>query len=264
MRFRSETRWDYARQAITAVVALAHFALPQIGFARRIGGTSAIMDASESPAVPPPWTFAIWGVIFAWTLLFALWQALPGNAKSSFLRAVGPWAAASLTLSALWSLCAMFAPFWTTLAAMSALYVSLAITCAAMRKRPESAMEAARWLGRRPFELFFGWIALALPANAAAVMREYGLTVFADNPQLDVFVLFALAALTVYAGLAVTRGAAFFAFAAAWGAGALLFDNSWANWRPEPAAASAALLLFLLAAERWIASRRAGGFARRR
>ena len=262
MRFRSATRADYIRQSFIVLAALLHFALPQIPIVFGIGRDIGNSAGAQADAVPPGWAFSIWGVIFAWTLLFALWQAMPGKAKSSFLRACGWLAFASMALSAGWSIAAIFGPLWSTLPVMMALYACLALTAFTMRRRLENTVPAARWLAIYPFQLFFGWITLALPANLASIFVDYDLRPFDATADIQTLFVFAVAALLAYIGLRVTRAAPFYALAIAWGAGALLFDHAWVHWRPLPAMGSAALVLFLIAAERWISLSRRGGFER--
>jgi len=244
---------DHARQAANAVAALAAFALPQVPRALDVGREIGANPGSEADAVPPGWAFAIWGLIYAWTLLYAFWQALPGKGHSTYLRAVGWFTALAFALTALWALAAIFAPYWTTLPVMVALWASLAVLAVRLRARPESDTEAARWLAIYPFQLFFGWITLALMANLAAVRLQYGIDPLGAPDDVYTLVVMAVGGALALAGLVLTAGGAAYAMAVAWGAAALLFQHAWAEWDPVPAAGAATLFLFLLAAERWVA-----------
>jgi len=246
---------DRVRQTVNVTAALANFALPQIPLVFGVGKEIGQNPGSDANAVPPGWAFSIWGLIFAWTILFAFWQALPGKGRSSYLRSEGWGTALAMGLAALWSVLSMFAPFWTTLPVMAALYVTLAWLALSLRSRPESDTEAVRWLAIYPFQLFFGWITLALMANLAAVRLEYGINPIGGTEDTYTLIIMAFGGVLALIGLNLTRGAAAYALPVAWGVGALLLQHAWADWNPAPAAGSATLFLFLLAAERWVALR---------
>lgn len=246
------TPLDHFRQSVTVIAALGNFTLPQIPFIFDVGKQIGTNPGASADAVPPGWAFVIWGPIFAWTILFAIWQALPGKGRSSFLRHIGWPAALTLALSCLWSALAVFAPDWTTLPVMIALFAAHAFLARVLLNRPESDVEAARWLAIYPFQFFFGWITLALMANLASVRLQYGLDPLGVADHVYTLVIMVAGAALVVTGLILTRAAVFYMLAVGWGIVALLFLHAWADWNPVPAAGSAGLLLILLAVERWV------------
>lgn len=94
------------------------FMLPVLAIAQATGYFSQLTGlgvtiaersaANDTAAVPAGYAFAIWGVIFAWSLLFALWQALPVQRDNHAARALRAPAAAAWTANTIWELNAQF------------------------------------------------------------------------------------------------------------------------------------------------------------
>jgi hypothetical protein len=82
---------DVARQAATVLAVLF-----QIG-GGALAGTSVGQVSAENPTlvVPTAYAFTVWGPIFALSLVYTVYQALPGGRQNPLLRRVGWFAAAA-------------------------------------------------------------------------------------------------------------------------------------------------------------------------
>src|SRR4028119_952565 len=62
-----------------------------------------ISDRTNTLITPADGTFAIWSIIFAWTLVFSVHQALPSQRENPLYRRIGWWAALNGVAGGLWS-----------------------------------------------------------------------------------------------------------------------------------------------------------------
>ena len=60
-------------------------------------------EGPRSLVEPALYAFTIWGLIFALSLAYAAYQALPSNRHNPLLRRVGPFTAAAFFCTGLWS-----------------------------------------------------------------------------------------------------------------------------------------------------------------
>jgi pimeloyl-ACP methyl ester carboxylesterase len=138
------------------------------GWPDTISTRSAALD---TPVVPVPPTFAIWGLIFLSCGAFAVWQALPANWGDPLLREVGWIALALFAGNVLWE---AWVPRrgldWTSVAIVVgeltlALWLLFAVTAAGL-----SGWEW--WLVAFPFGLFAGWVSAATFVNLSSTMMR--------------------------------------------------------------------------------------------
>lgn len=67
-----------------------------------------------TPLVPAGYTFAVWGVIYAGSLAYAVYQALPRHREDELLRRSGPFTAAAFLGTSLWLIAAQRGWSWST------------------------------------------------------------------------------------------------------------------------------------------------------
>lgn len=92
------TRTDVARQAVVLTAAVAQTALPMVW--------RPSFDRDEQPPnvmQPADWTFAVWGPIFATSIVHGLDQARPTRSEDPALRATGWSLAAAYACTAAWA-----------------------------------------------------------------------------------------------------------------------------------------------------------------
>lgn len=126
-----------------------------------------------TPAGP---TFAIWGVIYVWQLVFTVAQMFPAYRASGVVQSgVGWWWAAACAAQCLWAFCFAFDCVRLSLAAMCGICAALHLLlghCAAPGGRPANAAE--QWLVVAPFSIHAGWIVAATIVNYNVVLVRVG------------------------------------------------------------------------------------------
>lgn len=121
----------------------------------------ATLLAPASPA------FAIWTLIYAGLVGFAIYQALPAQRDNSRAQSVGWLVLASLALNAVWIAVVQASWLWASVAVLAAIVVTLAAAAARLaRSRPRAWPE--RLLVDAPVGLYLGWACVATIANVAA------------------------------------------------------------------------------------------------
>ncbi len=152
---------DLARQAANVVGAVSQFAVPTLTF--RGDAITRLDEANPSLVVPGDYAFTIWTLIFALSLAYAVYQALPANRESLLLRRVGPFTAGAFLLNALWCALVPAGQFFASLVVLAGILVFLALAFAGLVRttRERRLGTAERWLVALPLGPFFGWITAA-------------------------------------------------------------------------------------------------------
>ncbi|WP_207457102.1 TspO/MBR family protein [Herbiconiux sp. SYSU D00978] len=216
------TAADGIRQAAvvaSALVAVAGSAVGSGAFGgvpidEASGGALAADATVLAPAGP---AFAIWSVIYAGLVAYAVWQALPGRREDARQRRIGWLAAASLVLNAAWILSVQFDLLALSVPVIAALLaVLLRIFVLLASTRPRGVVEAVLVDGA--FGLYLGWVAIATVANVTALLVALGV----GSPELNAPVGIAVLLLAAAAGVVLAvrgRGRLTPALALCWGVG---------------------------------------------
>lgn len=211
---------------------------------------AARSEPLTTPVTPAGYAFAIWGLIYAWSLAFAVWQALPGRRRDGLLEEARGPAALLFAADAAWSL-------YVQLSAIDA--VSLAIIVAGLagglsamarlrRFRPP-LLSRPSLLARAPLALAAGWVSVAAFANLAAVMALLHLVPDQLGETGLAAILVAAAGLLAAWVTRAARASPAYPAAALWGIAAIAAANWGLPYRePVLVAAAAAACLVLLAA----------------
>ncbi|WP_233265573.1 TspO/MBR family protein [Leifsonia sp. AG29] len=173
-------------------------------------GPDATLLAPAGPA------FAIWSVIYAGLICYAVWQALPSQAARERQRRAGYWVLASLLLNAAWILSVQAGLLALSVVVIVALLVELIATFGVLRADPGASTADAVLLDGT-FGLYLGWVMVATVANIAAALQAAGFRGFGLSAHA-----WAIALLCVFTVIACAlafwdRGRLAPAVAAAWG-----------------------------------------------
>ncbi len=174
------TATDRLRSVVVAVLALAQVAASPLTTA--VLGPSSnnalISDANKSLITPAGYAFAIWGLIYLWSLALAGWQLLPSQSVRTVHRRSGWWLAAAFGCSTVWVPIFGARLLWLAQLVIFALVGLLSIAAIRLRENaPGSPVE--RLLLRLPVMLYFGWAALASTAGLATTLRSLGMPEYA-------------------------------------------------------------------------------------
>lgn len=171
MRARDITRQIATLLGIIGGVAINSIPATGGGFDSDTG-VGAISDQTFTLITPADYTFSIWGIIFIWTIVFAVHQALPSQRENPLYRRIGWWAALNGVLTGLWTL--LFISRQFTLAWLLILVIFGTLLTLSVRAGLGRATPGGRdyWLAYVPFNINFGWVTVATIVNTAQVLRH--------------------------------------------------------------------------------------------
>ncbi len=165
---------DKLRQALNLTLALAQ---PVVAVLANTGVTGPsigeVSNRYPTYVVPAGYTFMIWNLIFALSLGYGIWQALPAQRENILLRRVGWWTASALAATSLWTLVFQRSLFILSLVVMAALLASLVGVAVRLAQYVRGFSLAEQWLVHVNFSAFLGWITIATVANVGQVLTAY-------------------------------------------------------------------------------------------
>ena len=139
-----------------------------------------ISDSFPNLFVPSGSTFAIWGVIYTWLLVFAGVQ-IGAFFNASLMRRIEPiierigWLfVATCVLNISW----LFAWHWGQLLLSVGIMSTLMVTLVRLNlmsgvgQNAQNSLE--KWVIQAPFNIYQGWISIALIANVTALLVGHG------------------------------------------------------------------------------------------
>jgi hypothetical protein len=115
------------------------------------------------------WAFAIWGVIFAMQLAYAIFQALPSQRCNRTLRRIGWMTALNAAQGAFWTLAFTHEYFGVAWLLIVANLISLLTI--ELRLGADATTGRALVLIRLPFAINFGWITCATLLDTAQTLK---------------------------------------------------------------------------------------------
>ena len=197
-------------------------------------------DLFPVPQVAPPiqpagWAFAIWGLIYGWLLIMAVYGYLRHAGDPGWDRPRWPLIA-SLAVGSFWLLVAERSP----LGAFALILVMTAGAIIALLRMPEHSPPRQRWLLEYPVALYAGWLAAASAVSLALNGAGYGLLMGAAGWAF----LAILLALILGAWMEATPPhSAPFALAVTWALMAIAAQARDVNWSVAALAAMGALFM---------------------
>ena len=209
---------DLLRQALNVI-----FAIAQIAVSAMVGGRiGAISDQYPTLVVPAGYAFAIWSVIFALSLGYAIYQALPSRRESPLLRAVGWFTASAFLANSVWMTVFPRYQFVLSVAVILWILVSLVLAVVAMAKLGRRPSGVEYWLVYVTINLFLGWITIATVANVAQTLTALEWDGWGVAPVAWAVAVLLLAGAIAAAVVAVTRGNLPYAAAVVWALAAVV------------------------------------------
>ena len=180
--------------ALIAPIACAIFqiltpTLPLLGFGRPIGDQS---DSVRTLITPVGWAFAIWGVLYTGTLVFAIYQALPKHRDDALLARIRWPAAGAFLGNGVWALYTQT----FSLTAISVIIILGTLACLLAIYRIVAAWPAPftageRWCVVLPLTALASWLTVASIVNIAAALRFHGVEGGNATPMIAAAVLIA-------------------------------------------------------------------------
>lgn len=205
------------RQVIVLVAILATFAINTLANTLPLNDltTGEISDRFAIYFVPAGYVFAIWFVIYAGLIIFAIWQVLPAQATNPRLQRVGYLIVLSCVANIVWLFLWHYEVFALTLPAMVLLVLSLIGIYLGLDIGRTKVPPVERWVSRVPFSVYLGWVTVATIANTTQVLFWVGWGGWTISPQ--VWAVIMLTAATAIAWLmSLTRGDAAYLLVFVW------------------------------------------------
>jgi hypothetical protein len=178
--------------------------------------TGGALGADATLLAPAGPAFAIWSLIYAGLIVYAIWQALPSQASRERQRRAGFWVLASLILNAAWILLVQAGQLNLSVIAIVALLLVLIVAFVVLRRHPgEYTADVVLLDG--VMGLYLGWVLIATVANVTSALTVAGFDGFGGSPHA-----WAIGLLAVFAALGCAlavwdRGRLAPALASAWG-----------------------------------------------
>jgi hypothetical protein len=164
----------------------------------RIDGNSMkdISDKYDNLLTPAGYAFSIWGLIYLALIAYSVFQMLDlfnKNRNTDFIDKVGGWFLLANLASAAWVLSFTNDLVGLSMIIMCVIFLSLLriIINLNMEKwdAPFSVIALIWW----PFSLYFGWITVALIANASAYLTSLGWSGNPLTPSLWAYIILLVA-----------------------------------------------------------------------
>lgn len=245
------------------LVVLTALAMPIVAFFSQrgmFGPDNGAMSAQfPTLLIASGYAFAIWGLIFLFDLLYALWQATGDRRGDATLSRIAPWTAAGFAATALWMPMFSMGLFWVCL-----LLIVVALACllhAAFVLTDDATRLPQQWLWAwSPVSLHAGWLSVAAFLNLAQVIVAYGLLSTSNMLPWSLVLFAGLAVLLLWANHRM-RGNVDYAGAAAWGLVAVYVQQRGWDLRGADGAAwcALALLVALVSQTVWLRFKWRGG-----
>jgi hypothetical protein len=193
------------------VVAL--LAIAQVVVAATAGDAiGSVARDYPTPLLAVGWAFAVWTLIYAGFIGYAIFQALPDQRARHVHRTTGWWLAASAVFNMGWVL--SFAAGWLPLAELMiiGLLLSVALVFGRYCHTPAESL-GERIVARGTVALYTGWVSMATPLGTAATGVWIGLP--GTGALSTIAAVVVLLAVTAVVSWAVLSGTAVVPFALA-------------------------------------------------
>jgi hypothetical protein len=172
----------------------------------RIGESSPsvadISNAHPTLFTPAGYAFAIWGLIYGATLLYAVSALLPTQLDVRFHDRVAPWLLATNVLSSLWVACFTTAQFVPSLLIIAAILLCCVVMYSIASDHVVSEHLSHFW--RLPFGLWMSWVGIATLANLCLTLSALGMPAWPFSAAVWTAILL------VFAGLSAVSVSALF------------------------------------------------------
>jgi hypothetical protein len=216
----ASTPRDALRQSINVAGAvgqvLATFYVVRAGTVDYFNEPTA---GGEVPIIPAGYAFSVWGLIYAGSLAYAVYQALPVNRERPLLRRIGFATAIAFAATTGWLIVAQRPErVWGTVALIVVITGALASAFRELvrAERPAPFTATERYLVVAPISVFLGWVSVATFANTASALRYSEITAPGRAESALSAVMIAAAAGAASWATAASRGNAWYGGTVLW------------------------------------------------
>lgn len=160
------------RQAVNVLAVITTIVVNGLANALPLNGqtTGEISDRFQVYFVPAGYVFSIWGLIYLGLIIFAVYQALPGQRDNPRLHRVNYLFALSCLANVVWLFFWHYEQFPLTLVAMLALLLLLIAIYLRLGIGRVAIPVAEKWFVDVTFSICLGWITVATIANVTSLL----------------------------------------------------------------------------------------------
>lgn len=171
------TTGDRVRSIAVLVLAVAQVASAPVSFLvqGQASNQGAISDTNLSPVTPAGYAFSIWGLIYAASLVLAVYQLRPGQPARAVHRRTGWSLAGAFAASAVWVPVFGTRVIWASQVVIIALVVCLVLATVRFTRLGPAETVAEQFAFRLPVTLYLGWATLACFAGFGTTFRSLGM-----------------------------------------------------------------------------------------
>lgn len=230
---------------IAVVMQIGAGFLPRFGIGEFIGARS---DAVRTLITPAGWAFAIWGPLFALSVGFAVWQALPAQRTNALLDRIAWPAAIALAAQGVWSTYTQLANL--TAISVAIILVSLAGLLVVLRAlvHTPALSRGERIFVAPAFSALAAWLTAASIVNVSASLKYHGIAGAQPSPAITTLMI-VIGAIIAAIAAARVRGAPLYGLVFAW---ALIAINAAGGQRfPTVGWAAIGGIVLVLAVTTW-------------
>lgn len=220
---------DRSRRALNLIFALLLFPAANFhgltGIGRPVGDNAVAVGFS--PELPAGYAFAIWGPIFALTLIYAVRQALPSQAGKPLYSAIG-WATALSSLANVaWMMLAQTIGNGWWLVVIIFIILAAALTAFLRLKAWPGALDTFdRYVVWPMAAMLAAWLSAAAWIGTASAIRLYRPDLLGLTSGEFAMIVLALVTVLGWSVLRRTRGDAWFAATLVWALAAVTVANA--------------------------------------
>lgn len=140
--------------------------------------TGELSDLYPNLFVPAGFTFSIWGIIYLWLAIFAIYgivSAFSSDAsKGEWVDKIGPWFLIQAILNGSWIFVWHYQIVWLSLIIMLGILFTLMMMHEKLLIGEKQDSAAVRFLVKAPISIYLGWITVATVANVTTLLVDVG------------------------------------------------------------------------------------------
>jgi len=130
-------------------------------------------DIVRTPVIPAGYAFSIWGVIFLFSFLYAIYQALPSKRNNKIFQSIGFWTAGAFLFSTIWEIVAQSIIFGWPTAVIIVIILAFSLKAFFNLLRFDNILtRREKWLVKLPINMLAGWVSVATFANISSVLKQ--------------------------------------------------------------------------------------------
>lgn len=217
-------RW---RQIAVLVLSVSMPVTTVLAFATGTSFEEATRSDVGRPLIEPAgYAFVIWTLIYAGSVVYGAFQALPSQAGNPLFRQIGGPSASAFLATSLWLVMARYRLIWLTVACIVWMLFSLVPVFVRLVRCYTALTPAERLLVRFPLSVFTGWVTVATFANTAAALKESGWLSTGLSEEAWTILLLVTAGLLACSATVFSRGDLAYALTIVWVMAAITVANA--------------------------------------